>query len=270
MCSLVNTKSLFRPLALLQRTGKKSFHSSISNHNKVKVDYYVDIISPFSYFSVEILDRYKDRWNLEITYKPVSLGGIQKITGGKPPFMNSKQKAKHIPLELKRYSQLVDIPYSWPTNFFEKAKGSIITQRVLTAMVVGAEDPQKIEQAIKNMAFKTHGDMSLRDDQDNLTIDNFTGIVFDSLAKAGCNESTIKQYLEKAQTPEIKNKLIENTQLAVDKGVFGLPTMFVGDSSGSAPSELIFGADKFEYMAYLINQPYYGMDPDKYVKENNL
>jgi 2-hydroxychromene-2-carboxylate isomerase len=40
-----------------------------------------------------------------------------------------------------------------------------------------------------------------------------------------------------AQEPEIKAKLIANTQQAVDRGAFGSPTFFVGD-------EIFFGKEQ--------------------------
>jgi len=46
-----------------------------------------------------------------------------------------------------------------------------------------------------------------------------------------------KRLLELAETPEIKNRLIENTQRSVNRGTFGAPTFFVGD-------EIFFGKDR--------------------------
>jgi 2-hydroxychromene-2-carboxylate isomerase len=43
--------------------------------------------------------------------------------------------------------------------------------------------------------------------------------------------------LERAQAPDVKAKLIANTEAAVNRGVFGIPTFFVGD-------EMFFGKDR--------------------------
>ena len=40
-----------------------------------------------------------------------------------------------------------------------------------------------------------------------------------------------------AQTPEVKDQLMRNTSDAVDRGVFGSPSFFVGD-------EIFFGKDR--------------------------
>ncbi len=42
--------------------------------------------------------------------------------------------------------------------------------------------------------------------------------------------------LSQMQDPDVKAKLISNTESAVERGVFGIPTFFVGD-------EMFFGKD---------------------------
>ena len=52
--------------------------------------------------------------------------------------------------------------------------------------------------------------------------------------------------LEQIQDPEVKAKLIANTEAAVEKGVFGIHTFFVGD-------EMFFGKDKLWEVEELLN-----------------
>ena len=42
--------------------------------------------------------------------------------------------------------------------------------------------------------------------------------------------------MEQMQDPDVKAKLISNTEAAAERGVFGIPTFFVGD-------EIYFGKD---------------------------
>ena len=46
-----------------------------------------------------------------------------------------------------------------------------------------------------------------------------------------------KDILERTQDPAVKGKLVENTSAAVERGVFGIPTFFVGD-------EIFFGKER--------------------------
>jgi 2-hydroxychromene-2-carboxylate isomerase len=43
--------------------------------------------------------------------------------------------------------------------------------------------------------------------------------------------------LARAQTPEVKDRLLKNTESSVARGAFGSPTFFVGD-------EIFFGKDR--------------------------
>ena len=54
------------------------------------------------------------------------------------------------------------------------------------------------------------------------------------LDRAGLNGAAL---LAQAETPEIKSALVEATAKAVARGVFGLPTLFVGD-------EMFFGKER--------------------------
>ena len=58
----------------------------------------------------------------------------------------------------------------------------------------------------------------------------------DAMTKAGFDGSGL---LEKTQDPAIKTRLAENTAAAVERGVFGVPTFFVG-------KEMFFGKDSLQ------------------------
>ena len=49
----------------------------------------------------------------------------------------------------------------------------------------------------------------------------------------------------RAQAPEVKAKLLENTQRAVERGAFGSPTFFVGD-------EMFFGKEQLRDVEEMI------------------
>ena len=51
--------------------------------------------------------------------------------------------------------------------------------------------------------------------------------------------------LTRARSPEITKRLEEETQRAIDRGVFGVPTVFVGD-------EMFWGNDRFELAKHYV------------------
>ena len=63
-------------------------------------------------------------------------------------------------------------------------------------------------------------------------------IVIEVLSDAGLDAKAI---LEASQKPEVKQKLISNTEQAVERGLFGAPTMFV-------EGEMFFGQDRLQFV----------------------
>ena len=62
--------------------------------------------------------------------------------------------------------------------------------------------------------------------------------VIEVLSDAGLDAKSI---LEATQNPEVKQQLISNTEQAVERGLFGAPTMFVD-------GEMFFGQDRLQFV----------------------
>ena len=64
------------------------------------------------------------------------------------------------------------------------------------------------------------------------------------LATAGLDADAA---LERAQSDELRERLDADSRAAVERGVFGAPTLFVGD-------EMFWGNDRFELVRYYIQK----------------
>ena len=63
-------------------------------------------------------------------------------------------------------------------------------------------------------------------------------VVQEVLTTAGLDADAL---LAMTQDPKVKAKLIENTQAAVDRGLFGVPTIFVDQ-------QMFFGQDRMQFI----------------------
>jgi len=79
------------------------------------------------------------------------------------------------------------------------------------------------------------------EDDKNISLPDILAAV---LTDAGLDGTAL---VENTQTLEVKKSLMDATQSCVDRGVFGLPTFFLGD-------EMYFGKDRVWQIEQAINQ----------------
>lgn len=184
------------------------------------VELIFDFASPNAYLVYRALPPILARTGAELVLTPCLLGGIFKATGNQAPmlaFANIKGKMGYEMLETQRFvarEKLVRFtmnPY-FPIN-------SLLLMRVMVA--AGVNVVPYVEAVLTAMweEGRNTGDPA---------------VVEAVLCEAGLDAAGV---LALAQTDGVKQKLAANTQAAVERGVFGIPTMFVG-------SEMFFGKER--------------------------
>jgi len=187
-----------------------------------KVVFLFDFGSPNAYFSHKVIPEMERRTGAKFTYVPVLLGGIFKLTNNQSPvqqFAGVKNKPQYQQLEIERFiakhglMQFRMNPF-FPVNTLQIMRGAVAaeTAGVLAPYVDAVyhhmwEAPKKMDDP---------------------------GVVAAALAESGLDAETL---MALSGTPEIKNQLLRNTSEAVERGVFGIPSFFVGP-------ELYFGKDR--------------------------
>ncbi len=186
------------------------------------VDFIFDFGSPNAYLAWKALPAIAARHGASVKLIPCLLGGIFKATGNQAPgvaFSGVKGKLDYEMLEMRRFIAAHGLtafrfnPH-FPVNTLLLMRGQIAAQRA------GVGGPY-LEAMLKGMW------------EDGLKLDDPE--VFVAAADAtGLDGAAL---LAATAEAEVKAELVANTEAAVARGVFGIPTFFVGD-------EMFFGKDR--------------------------
>ena len=76
------------------------------------VDFYFDIISPYSYIAHKKIQKIKKNQNIIFNYKPILLGGLHNLAGITAPAFN-KYKMKNMQNDCETVSKKNEISFKW-------------------------------------------------------------------------------------------------------------------------------------------------------------
>jgi 2-hydroxychromene-2-carboxylate isomerase len=185
-------------------------------------EFLFDLGSPNAYLSHLVIPGIEQRTRMRFKYVPILLGGVFRLTNNKSPiesFKDVKNKLEFQRLEMQRFLKRYGItafqmnPF-FPVNTLQLMRGAV------AAELEGAFMPY-VDAMFRNMWAQP----KKMDDPE---------VFRAALTEAGIDADLI---LRRVQGDDVKGRLLENTQRAVERGVFGSPSFFVGD-------ELFFGKDQ--------------------------
>jgi len=194
------------------------------------VDFIFDFASPNGYLSHKLVPEIEARTGATFNYIPALLGGIHKLTNNQPPmiaFGGVKGKLEYEQMEMARFVKKHKLDkYAFNPHF------PIMTMLIQRGLIAAEMDGKKMEY-IEVVSRAMWEDQQKMDDP---------AVVAKVLSAGGFDAQRL---LARTQEQEVKQKLIENTQAAVDRGVFGIPFFFVGD-------EGFFGKDRLAQVEELL------------------
>ena len=186
------------------------------------LEFIFDFGSPNAYFAYKALPPILERTGAALNIIPCLLGGIFKATNNKPPMMAFgavKGKLDYERLEIQRFIQKHGL-----SNFRFNPNFPVNTVMLMRGAIVAEQDgflPDYVDAGLKAMW------------EDGLKMDD-SEVFQQTLDAAGFKSAEIATRI---QTQEIKDKLRTNTEAAVERGCFGVPTFYVG-------KEMFFGKDR--------------------------
>ncbi len=186
-----------------------------------RLNYYYDFISPFSYLVHEQLHRLPK--GVELNYIPVLFAGLLRHWGNLGPVEIDQKKIftyRYTTWLARKLELPFRIPDTHPFNPLPYLRLSIAMNN----------DPALVTSLFRTIWTTEHNPAT---DIGRQSIWNSIGMPHaDSLINS----------------PEVKSSLISNTQIAIDQGVFGVPTLIAG-------GELFWGLDAFDFLLEYLDDP---------------
>jgi 2-hydroxychromene-2-carboxylate isomerase len=190
-----------------------------------------DFGSPNAFLSHQAIPAIENRIGVKFEYVPILLGGIFKATNNKSPaetLAGVKNKREFHALETERFVRRFNVkPYIW--NPFFPVNTLNLMRAAVAAQFEGVFE-KYVDAAFHHMWVEP----KKMDDPE---------VAAKAFAASGLDAARL---FTRAQEPEVKAKLIENTQSAVERGAFGSPTFFVG-------KEMFFGKEQLREVEELVS-----------------
>ena len=190
-----------------------------------------DVGSPNAFLSHEAIPAIEKRTGVKFEYVPILLGGIFKATNNRSPaetLAGIKNKPEFLAIETERFVKRYNVqPYVW--NPFFPVNTLNLMRAAVAAQFEGVFEPY-VEAAFHHM----WREPKKMDDPE---------VAAKALTSSGLDGAKL---LARAQEPDVKAKLIANTQAAVERGAFGSPTFFVGN-------EMFFGKEQLREVEEMVS-----------------
>jgi 2-hydroxychromene-2-carboxylate isomerase len=174
------------------------------------LDFYFDFSSPYAYLATKDVDALAARHHRTVNWKPVLLGVVFRTTGSKP-LTEIPLRGDYMRRDVVRSAKRLGLPFAWPTPF------PIATIAVSRAFYwLDGRDPT-LAKLFARAAFKAF----FADGRDITQPETVAEIA----SHLGVDKAAL---LAGIQEQRIKDRLKDETEGAVKKGVFGSP-FFIAD-----------------------------------------
>jgi 2-hydroxychromene-2-carboxylate isomerase len=194
------------------------------------VDFIFDFASPNAYLVHKIVPEIEARTGARFNYIPCLLGGIFKATGNQAPmiaFGGIKNKPEYDALEMQRFITRHEL-----TGFKMNPHFPVISLMLVRGALVAERDGYLMKYIDAMVDAMWEQGLKLDDAE----------VLHKALSDAGFDADKI---MTDMGDEAIKAKLLENTNAAVERGAFGIPTFFVGE-------EMFFGKERLGQVEELL------------------
>ncbi|HEY0649101.1 2-hydroxychromene-2-carboxylate isomerase [Phenylobacterium sp.] len=190
-----------------------------------RLEFFFDFASPYSYLAHSQLGGL----GAEVAVRPMRVLKVMEAVGNQPTTIQSAAKGRYAFADLGRWAARYGVPIN--ARNMRKNDSAACARAVLAAGRLG-----KAREATAALfhAFWGAGE-PLTTNWEILAV----------LDKAGLDIKALEPLLD---DPSVATELDANTTEAAERGVFGAPTIFVGE-------DMFFGNDRLDFVRERLNQP---------------
>ena len=187
------------------------------------LEFFFDVGSPTAYLASTQLPAMAAECGATLRYRPMLLGGVFKATGNASP-VSVPAKGRWMHADMARWAQRYGVPFvmnpNFPINTLTLMRGAAGLQ-----LRESADFARYLDTVFKAMWATPRNLGDAAELAKVLTEAGFDAEAFATLVA----------------DPAVKAALVANTEEAVTRGVFGAPTMFVGEA-------MFFGQDRLDFV----------------------
>ena len=190
------------------------------------IDYYIAPNSPYVYLGHARFQAIAKAAGATIRVLPVDLGGkVFPISGGLPLNKRAPQRQAYRLVELKRFSEWLDVPLTLQPKYFPVAADDAAKLIIAVDLKDGTDAAMKITAAVLRAVW-----VQERNIADEATLASL-------LAEQGLPSAR----LEESHSQTVHERYEIDSQLAIDAGVFGAPSYVVD-------GEIFWGQDRLDFL----------------------
>lgn len=189
-----------------------------------RVEFYFDVVSPYSYLAYGRVERICREAGAELVLRPMLLGAVHNAVGITAP-IQVRSKAPYQLRDIQRWAEYYGLPMRFPEPF------PFRTLKTMRAAMAGEDIEPFVREAFALYWEEGGAPKGLQEaDEDEP--------VREVARRVG---SDPEEVLERAASGEAKEALKGATTEALERGVFGAPAFFVGD-------EMFWGNDRLFFV----------------------
>lgn len=190
------------------------------------IDYYASLNSPWTHLGAARIEALAAKYGASMRIYPVDFGTIFPASGGLPLPKRAPQRQAYRLMELRRWRDFLGIAINIEPRFFPASEA--LTSSCVIALRENQGDAPAIKLAHRVLKAVWHDELNPADPATLAKLITEIGLDADAVMKLGAES----RWAERRTA---------DTRAALDRGVFGAPSYFIGD-------EIFWGQDRLEFV----------------------